>query len=89
MQEKSDIGSEHSKVVYTGTWDCLIQLYGRDGVSALFTGIRAKLLQTVLTAAFTFLSYEAIVKAVHNYLYQSTALQKPTLRSKNGMNTSA
>ena len=51
---------------YKGTIDCLIKLYKkRDaGVTAWFTGMRAKLLQTVLTAAFTFLTYEQIIGVV-------------------------
>jgi adenine nucleotide transporter 17 len=50
---------------YTGTWDCLTKIFFKDGIEGLFTGMRAKLLQTVLTAAFTFLTYEQIVSAIH------------------------
>ena len=54
---------------YEGTIDCLIQLYKRNkSFAAWFTGIRAKLLQTVLTAAFTFLTYEQILGAVQTVL---------------------
>jgi len=53
------------EVQYHGTFDCLVKLYKRDGPGGLFTGMRAKLLQTVLTAAFTFLTYEQILKAIH------------------------
>lgn len=51
---------------YTGTVDCLVGLYRTDkgGLAAWYTGMRAKLLQTVLTAAFTFLTYEQILGAV-------------------------
>ena len=59
---------------YTGTVDCLQQLYQQNGILSLYTGIRAKLLQTVLTAAFTFVSYEQIVQTLHTFLliyYQS------------------
>lgn len=38
--------------------DCLYQQVLRGGIHALFQGMNAKLLQTVLTAAFTFLTYE-------------------------------
>jgi adenine nucleotide transporter 17 len=51
--------------LYVSTWACLAQLYARGGVRNLFTGMRAKLLQTALTAALTFLSYEQILMAVH------------------------
>ena len=52
---------------YKGTVDCLIQLYNSNdaGIAAWFTGMRAKLLQTVLTAAFTFLTYEQILGVIH------------------------
>jgi len=53
---------------YKGTIDCLIQLYTTNdaGYAAWFKGMRAKLLQTVLTAAFTFLTYEQILGVVQN-----------------------
>jgi adenine nucleotide transporter 17 len=54
---------------YKGTIDCLIQLYKTNkSFAAWFTGMRAKLLQTVLTAAFTFLTYEQILGAVQTAL---------------------
>jgi adenine nucleotide transporter 17 len=54
---------------YHGTWDCLKKLIEDRGiVEGLFTGMRAKLLQTVLTAAFTFLTYEQILGVVHKAL---------------------
>jgi solute carrier family 25 (peroxisomal adenine nucleotide transporter), member 17 len=49
---------------YQNTWDCLVTLYRQHGYRALFRGLKAKLLQTVLTAAFTFLTYEQIVVAL-------------------------
>ena len=53
---------------YRGTWDCLVQLYQSGGMEGLFRGMRAKLVQTVLTAAFTFLTYEQILGIVHKAL---------------------
>ncbi len=52
-----------SKVSYTGTADCLADLWRRKGMAGLFQGIEAKLLQTVLTSAFMFASYESIYRA--------------------------
>lgn len=46
---------------YKGTMDCILQLYKQGGINALFVGMEAKLVQTVLTSAFTFLTYEQIV----------------------------
>ena len=51
---------------YKGTVDCLWHLYQRHGVQAgWYRGFRAKLIQTVLTAALTFLTYEQILWAIH------------------------
>jgi adenine nucleotide transporter 17 len=63
---------------YRGTLDCLVKLYQRDGARGLFHGMKAKLLQTVLTAAFTFLTYEQILHAVHSA--HKTLLAKQSLR---------
>jgi hypothetical protein len=49
---------------YRGTLDCWMRLYEQGGFGKLYTGMRAKLLQTVLTAAFTFLTYEQILGVV-------------------------
>mmetsp|Transcript_3245 Transcript_3245/g.5899 ORF Transcript_3245/g.5899 Transcript_3245/m.5899 type:complete len:514 (-) Transcript_3245:146-1687(-) len=49
---------------YSGTIDCLYQQFRRGGLPALFHGMNAKLLQTVLTAAFTFLTYEQTLTLV-------------------------
>lgn len=59
---------------YKGITDCLIQLYRRAGYKEWYTGMRAKLLQTVLTAAFTFLTYEQILGAVQSAFLQTTGL---------------
>lgn len=42
---------------YHGTLDCLVKIVNEDGVGGLYQGINAKLLQTVLTAAFQFLTW--------------------------------
>ena len=59
---------------YKGTFDCLFQLYKQGGTEKLFTGMRAKLLQTVLTAAFTFLTYEQILGVVHSALLKGAQI---------------
>ena len=53
---------------YKGTVDCILKLYGEKGAVSLFTGMKAKLLQTVLTSAFTFLTYEKILQIVKFFL---------------------
>mmetsp|Transcript_38693 Transcript_38693/g.116231 ORF Transcript_38693/g.116231 Transcript_38693/m.116231 type:complete len:490 (-) Transcript_38693:46-1515(-) len=65
-RETPDVGGNagNSNKVYSGTVDCIIQLSRSGGLKKLFSGMSAKLLQTVLTAAFTFLTYEQIVSVV-------------------------
>lgn len=46
---------------YTSTFDCIQKVYQNDGIYGLYYGMDAKLLQTVLTAACTYLTYEQIV----------------------------
>ncbi|EED93570.1 THAPSDRAFT_261623, partial [Thalassiosira pseudonana CCMP1335] len=58
---KDDHTTSHeatATVEYNGMIDCLYQQFTAGGVPAMFKGMNAKLLQTVLTAAFTFLTYE-------------------------------
>ena len=59
---------------YHGILDCLIKLYRRAGYQEWYTGIKAKLLQTVLNASFMFLTYEQIVRAVQLALVRSSGL---------------
>jgi adenine nucleotide transporter 17 len=61
---------------------CLVQIYVRDGWRGWYTGLNAKLLQTVLTAAFTFLSYEQILAAVYTVHQKLRVLQSTSSSSK-------
>lgn len=56
--------TSNETTAYNGTLDCLYQQFTRGGAKALFQGMNAKLLQTVLTAAFTFLTYEQTLEKV-------------------------
>jgi len=49
---------------YNGIIDCLYQQFTRGGFSSLFQGMNSKMLQTVGQAAFTFLTYEQILKLI-------------------------
>jgi adenine nucleotide transporter 17 len=62
-----------------GTWGCLKEQFDRGGVSALYTGMNAKLMQTVLTAAFTFLTYEQILGVVRASLLLRDRQQRQKL----------
>lgn len=57
-QQGSNSKDIHDTTIYNGTLDCLGKQFSSRGVSGLFQGMNAKLLQTVLTSAFTFLTYE-------------------------------
>lgn len=59
--------------VFGATFGCLRELVHDNGYRALFRGIESKLLQTVLTAAFTFATYEKILVALK-------AIARPNLR---------
>ncbi len=56
--EQFDNEPNNNTKVYNGMIDCLHQQFKQGGIQGLFQGMKAKLLSTVLTAAFTFLSYE-------------------------------
>jgi adenine nucleotide transporter 17 len=57
-QLRNDRADKDGKKKFTGTVDCLTKLYKMRGFSAWFQGMYAKLWQTVLTAAFQFMTYE-------------------------------
>jgi len=54
----------------------LYEVYKNDGIEGLFSGLEAKLLQTVLMAAFHFLCYEQIKFVIENILSPKKSLQK-------------
>lgn len=76
--EKDSSSSSKNKSIRS----CLGTIYHRGGVTALFAGMRPKLLQTVLTAAFTFLTYEQIVEALHQSIQMvlTTSHQRKAVR---------
>jgi len=57
---------------YTGTLDCLIKIFRKDGFFGWFRGLFVKLLQTVLTAAFQFMTYEYIARMIFTLLRADT-----------------
>jgi len=57
-QLRNDRKNAEGKRKYTGTVDCLFKIMQTAGVEGLFRGMMAKLWQTVLTAAFQFMTYE-------------------------------
>lgn len=55
-------------LAFSGTVSCWRHLLKNKGVPALFTGLEAKLLQTCLTAALTFCTYEQLLRFVQRAL---------------------
>jgi len=47
---------------YKGTLDCIFRILREEGVSAFFSGMSAKMFQTVMTASFMFVFYEKILR---------------------------
>jgi adenine nucleotide transporter 17 len=59
-KNKSKLNDDNESC-YTGTLDCLCKQYSVGGIPALFYGMNTKMLQTCLTAAFQFVTYESIL----------------------------
>jgi adenine nucleotide transporter 17 len=59
-QLRNDRKAKDGERKYKGTIDCLTKLHASAGFGAWFQGMGAKLLQTVLTAAFQFMTFETL-----------------------------
>lgn len=59
-----------------GVLEMMVHILKMDGFGGLFRGIEAKLLQTVLTAALMFTTYEKIVSLVMSLLIRSPRIKK-------------
>jgi len=59
-QLRADRADADGNRKYNGTIDCLLKILGAAGVKGLYRGMMAKLWQTVLTAAFQFMTYEKL-----------------------------
>lgn len=76
-QEEEDLKEGHepdriggSRARYRGTADVLADLWGRKGLAGLYQGVEAKMVQTLLTSAFMFASYESIYRATKRVLLE-------------------
>jgi len=77
-QLRADRKNVEGKHDYRGIVDCIKKLYMARGIAALFQGLTIKLWQTVLTAAFQFMTYEKIQRVVKGLLirnFKKTALK--------------
>jgi len=71
-QSRQRSGQENKRkgeqVKISNIFTVLYKVYESDGIMGLFSGIEAKLLQTVLTAAFHFMCYEQIKYIIFSIL---------------------
>mmetsp|Transcript_24051 Transcript_24051/g.37091 ORF Transcript_24051/g.37091 Transcript_24051/m.37091 type:complete len:412 (+) Transcript_24051:258-1493(+) len=65
---------------YLGSIDCLRKLWAKGGFKSWFSGIDAKLLQTVLSAALTFLTYEQILGVVRKAMISLVLAKQGNVR---------
>ncbi|KAL4086313.1 hypothetical protein PRIC1_014440 [Phytophthora ramorum] len=63
----------------TGLTGCLTQIYADRGVAGYFAGLQAKLLQTVLTAAISLVTYEKLLALILLLMRQQV---KPVIAQK-------
>lgn len=70
-----EIDDPNNTKAYRGVTDCLYEQFTRGGVHSLFQGMNSKLLQTVLSAAFTFLTYEQTLVLVGR-VYESSLVER-------------
>jgi len=70
---RADRKQKDGKRNYSGTFDCLRKIHAQAGTAGLFRGMRAKMWQTVLTAAFQFMMFEKIKSVVFGALVKNAA----------------
>lgn len=58
----SDSEAPRSEEEYAGMWDCLRKVHARGGTAALYRGLQAKAVQTILTAALQNMAYERLIQ---------------------------
>lgn len=78
-QLRNDRKGADGKNKYNGTLDCLVKIAQEAGLKGWFRGMGAKLWQTVLTAAFQFMTYEKIRVVVFKSL---TGKDLPVFKKK-------
>ncbi|RLN97143.1 hypothetical protein BBJ28_00023358, partial [Nothophytophthora sp. Chile5] len=79
VQKKASVTSQANKPQPASLTGCLAQIYTDKGVAGYFAGIEAKLLQTVLTAAISLVTYEKLLALILLLLRQQ---QKPAIVQK-------
>ncbi|KAF1319932.1 hypothetical protein FI667_g12723, partial [Globisporangium splendens] len=70
-KKEQDNGTLKTKPVSDSLTSCLAQIYKEQGVAGYFAGLEAKLLQTVLTAAISLVTYEKLLAIILVLLRQT------------------
>jgi len=63
-QSRQRANKDKSGSTFSNTFAILAQILAKDGILGWFAGMNAKLIQTILTAAFQFLCYEQIQRTI-------------------------
>jgi len=63
-QSRQRANKDSSGSTFANTFKILAEIFAKDGFLGWFAGMNAKLVQTILTAAFQFLCYEQIQRAI-------------------------
>eukprot|EP00743_Colponemidia_sp_Colp-15_P001914 GILK01002084.1.p1 GENE.GILK01002084.1~~GILK01002084.1.p1 ORF type:complete len:319 (-),score=45.80 GILK01002084.1:325-1281(-) len=64
-------------VSYAGLMDCTRKIYEHEGIPGFFSGLESKMIATVLTSAFMFVTYERLVEVITQFLKTSTKRRGP------------
>lgn len=81
-QLRNDAKNSKGKQKYNGTFDCLVKIYQVAGFAGWFRGLFAKLWQTVLTAAFQFMTYEKLRVVVKAFILAAFMGRRGVTRRK-------
>jgi len=67
-QSRQRANKDSNASTFTNTFIILANIFKKDGVLGWFAGMNAKLIQTILTAAFQFLCYEQIQRFIFSIM---------------------
>jgi len=67
-QSRQRANRDRSGSTFGNTFTILADIFAKDGFLGWFVGMNAKLIQTILTAAFQFLCYEQIQRTIFSVM---------------------
>lgn len=60
MQARAETGEDSGNEYYNGTWDCIVKIYEKEGITGLYTGMPGNLIGTASTNFAYFYWYGVI-----------------------------